>query len=716
MAACIEVAKQVLGGLPHAAILLDTNLGALAVNPGYHRLSGQRRRVVEQRLAQGQWRELLGAADDRRRAEECLATQQAQTFGDVEVENALGDVYVTLQTFMPILDEAGASAALLIIYRDVSDEARIHDRYRELIARERLRADELERQVAARTEQLTRALEEVTRLSRMDPLTGLLNRRAFTDHASQALLQAIRHGRTMAALMLDLDHFKALNDTYGHQAGDAVLEAVAKVLTSAVRSSDIVGRFGGEEFIALLTETTLDGAIVVAERCRSAVRGLPVGQLANGKTDPQTVSIGLARFPGDATVLEDLIRRADMALYRSKQEGRDCVTVYDATLSSSDLPARKPRVLVVVADPTRLDRYVGILGDAGYDAVGASGGAKGLSLCAQEPFDLLIADEELGAETGLDFLHRSIAFLPMAARLLLLTSSEAYLAVRGAHGSQVDHYLLVGEADLHLAGAVESVLVRRALGQEQRPSEMEMTRVPNRVRQALDEVVAQRALRVAYQPIVDAHTGERIGAEALCRVRHPEFPGPAQLFDAAASAGRMWSLARIVREVIARDLERIAPSESIFVNLHAAELSDRQLLEGDPSLGSLAHRIVFEIRERSAIPDASRFLRSAEQLRAQGYRLSVDDLGAGYASLTTAALMRPSFVKIGRTLIHEAHLSRRRTKMLAGIVESVHLQGALAIAEGIESEEEADLARAVGFDALQGFFVGRPTFPTDEDR
>ena len=163
-----------------------------------------------------------------------------------------------------------------------------------------------------------RLREELEHIASHDPLTGILTRRALLDVCERELARCRRHGRDMSLLMLDLDHFKAINDTHGHLAGDQViLDFVARV-EALLRKADNFGRFGGEEFVALLPETSLDEAMVVAERIRADVAGKLVRPGC-------TVSIGVtAATPGD-TGIASVLNRADEALYRAKGEGRNCV-------------------------------------------------------------------------------------------------------------------------------------------------------------------------------------------------------------------------------------------------------------------------------------------------------------------------------------------------------------------------------------------------------
>ncbi len=155
-----------------------------------------------------------------------------------------------------------------------------------------------------------------------DPLTGVHNRGSMEQHLEHQVLSSIRHHTPLSVLMIDLDYFKSINDTHGHMVGDAVLTETAKTIVKCTRNSDVVFRYGGEEFVVILTNTRAAGAQLLGERICSAVAGRPVP--VSGTTIPVTVSVGVAELKaGDGSV--DLLERADQQLYRAKLAGRNRV-------------------------------------------------------------------------------------------------------------------------------------------------------------------------------------------------------------------------------------------------------------------------------------------------------------------------------------------------------------------------------------------------------
>ncbi|MBI3516667.1 MAG: GGDEF domain-containing protein [Proteobacteria bacterium] len=160
--------------------------------------------------------------------------------------------------------------------------------------------------------------------SMTDPLTGLLNRRSFMDLSGKEETRARRHGNPFSVLMLDIDHFKKINDTFGHPVGDLAIKALADICSNALRPHDLLARYGGEEFVLTLPHTPTEGARVVAERIREAVEKVEVP--SDKGVVRFTVSIGVSTY-ASGEAFDHIVERADKALYVSKQGGRNRVTV-----------------------------------------------------------------------------------------------------------------------------------------------------------------------------------------------------------------------------------------------------------------------------------------------------------------------------------------------------------------------------------------------------
>jgi len=196
---------------------------------------------------------------------------------------------------------------------------------------------------------LEEANRELERLALRDGLTGVYNRRFFEEAMRSSMAQAIRYGSPLSLIMLDVDHFKKVNDAYGHPVGDAVLKEVANLLSNGQgvgRASDVVARYGGEEFVIILPRTDKQGAAILAARLRARIARAPVSVEGSAEGVAITASLGVATFPDDGADADTLVRMADEALFCAKQGGRDQVRV--AGMSRPiDIPGRAEQSAVV---------------------------------------------------------------------------------------------------------------------------------------------------------------------------------------------------------------------------------------------------------------------------------------------------------------------------------------------------------------------------------
>jgi len=174
---------------------------------------------------------------------------------------------------------------------------------------------------------ISRLYNKVKKLSITDPLTSLYNRRYLMERLENEVDRCSRYGRSLSLIMADIDHFKKYNDTRGHQRGDQLLRAVADRLRSLVRKPDFVARYGGEEFIVVMPETACQEASHLAERMREAVNSLEDTGSGSQREGKITVSLGIAEMPTHAKDAATLVREADRALYRAKEEGRNRVAM-----------------------------------------------------------------------------------------------------------------------------------------------------------------------------------------------------------------------------------------------------------------------------------------------------------------------------------------------------------------------------------------------------
>jgi diguanylate cyclase (GGDEF)-like protein len=168
-------------------------------------------------------------------------------------------------------------------------------------------------------------IENLKRRAAHDGLTELLNYQSFQELLEKELYRAKRYGSDLCVILADIDHFKVVNDTYGHPAGDAVLKGVAACMEGALRQSDVITRYGGEEFGIIMPETAIKDAFVVTERLRRTVEALKIEY--EGETISVTLSFGIASMDSEDVGKENLVRSADAALYEAKRNGRNQVCI-----------------------------------------------------------------------------------------------------------------------------------------------------------------------------------------------------------------------------------------------------------------------------------------------------------------------------------------------------------------------------------------------------
>lgn len=197
------------------------------------------------------------------------------------------------------------------------------------------------------TRQTDLSKQQIRHLSEIDYLTGLYNMRSFVALAKKELKRAERQGYPFSIMMLDADNLKPVNDTYGHESGSNMIKHLAKDIRSNLRTSDIAARFGGDEFVVLLTEADAESAVIAAERIRKTIETSPLN--VPGGTVTVTVSVGIAAFPGHGATVQELVNRADNAMYASKKTGKNKTSVYAAAQSPAS--GLQPREAAFGQDP-----------------------------------------------------------------------------------------------------------------------------------------------------------------------------------------------------------------------------------------------------------------------------------------------------------------------------------------------------------------------------
>ncbi len=317
-----ERVRSALDTLTEGVLVLDARETVLLANRAFSELAAEGAELTGRPIESLGW--LLDAA--RTGGQEApwrLAQRsgEAQIGVRLELATPAGTRYAIMNC-SPIGDGGGPARGCLISLSDVTELQERTEKLREALV-------ELE----ASQQEIRRKNEELLLLATRDPLTGCLNRRAFVSESASLLAEAERQQQPVSCLMCDIDHFKRVNDTYGHAGGDVVLQAAAKTLGSGLRAGDLLARFGGEEFCLLLNNASLEQAREIAERLRAEVEA-HVGQaLREVEGVRVTMSFGIEVYGRRHKNLDAVIDLADQALYHSKKSGRNRVTAYE------DLPA-----------------------------------------------------------------------------------------------------------------------------------------------------------------------------------------------------------------------------------------------------------------------------------------------------------------------------------------------------------------------------------------
>ncbi len=377
------------------------------------------------------------------------------------------------------------------------------------------------------------------------------------------------------------------------------------------------------------------------------------------------------------------------------------------------------RVLLVDDDDLIRRTWERLLELEGFSVATERDGVAAVSRADLASFDVVLSDVAMPQMDGVALL-RALRGEGIDAPVVLVTGSshEAFAEEAVRLGAMlylhkpVDSRTLVDV--LRHAGHIGSLarLKREALallGQNaQQPSDL-----------ASLEVQFERAvagLWVALQPIVIPTERRVIAYEALMRSREPSLPHPGALLDAAERLGRVEALGSAVRARVADAVPGLPPEVDVYVNLHPRDLACEAFLSGHEPLAAYAERVVLEVTERASLDALGPLDVVTTRLREQGYRVAVDDLGAGYAGLTAITQLKPEVVKIDMSLVRGLDADDVRRELVARIAEACRKLGLRVVCEGVETAAERDALLEVQCDCQQGYLYAKPAFPPPEVR
>jgi EAL domain-containing protein (putative c-di-GMP-specific phosphodiesterase class I) len=368
------------------------------------------------------------------------------------------------------------------------------------------------------------------------------------------------------------------------------------------------------------------------------------------------------------------------------------------------------QVLLVEDDPIVRQAYTKVLRTSGLELDTAADGIEALEKLRCGAFDAVVSDINMPRLSGIEFL-RALRELSPDLPVVLVTGVPALeTAVRAVEYGAYRY--LTKPVDIEalattVRGAAEAgqrARERRA-GRVARPSESLVGGEPIDVARSFEDSLAQ--LWMGFQPIVDWRRRQLYGYEALVRSDGP-FSRPADLLGAAEELGRLADLGRSIRRKVAAHASATPPGALLFVNLHARDLEDPDLMDRASPLSVVSRRVVLEITERTALEEVSDISARVARLRDMGFRLAVDDLGAGYAGLASFTRIEPDVVKVDMSLVRGVDVSPLKQSVVRSVL---NLAGELAtdvISEGIEFPAERDTLAALGCRLFQGYLFGKP--------
>jgi EAL domain-containing protein (putative c-di-GMP-specific phosphodiesterase class I) len=370
------------------------------------------------------------------------------------------------------------------------------------------------------------------------------------------------------------------------------------------------------------------------------------------------------------------------------------------------------RVLLVEDDPSLRRGMARMLIRGGFEVVEAESGEQALERLDERDVDCILSDISMPGMGGMQLL-KAVTGRDLDLPFLLVTGVPSLDTAIEAVEYGAFHYLRKPFLRSQLIELVTRAVQLRRLAHLKRQA-LALAGLPGGISRDLQGLHAafERVLagfHLAFQPIVSADGFGLYGCEALLRSAEPSLPHPGAVLHAAERLERVHELGRAIRDRAAAVLCLEACQEGhLFINLHPRDLGDDQLLDVRAPLTAQAPRVVLEITERATLDGVGDLRGRVERLRAMGFRIAVDDLGAGYAGLTSFVALQPDLVKIDMSLIHGVDSDPTRQKLVRSMTSVCRDMGILVVAEGVETIAERDVLVELGCDLLQGFLFGRP--------
>ena len=380
-----------------------------------------------------------------------------------------------------------------------------------------------------------------------------------------------------------------------------------------------------------------------------------------------------------------------------------------APADAPDASTEAARVLLLDDDDIVRKAYARCIANRGFHVDETSNALDALNRLANGSYDAIVSDIRMPGLSGLEFL-KAVRAQDLDVPVILMTGSPSVESAAKAVELGALHYLIkpVDPTNLQRTVARAVQLHRMALA-KLRAADLtgnRALRVTDRIglHTRLDSALC--TLRMVFQPVVRAADGSVYGHEALMRSDEPALPHPGAVLEAAERLDRLADVGRVTRAKAAEAMTTTAGM--LFVNLHPRDLFDAELLDAGAPLTRMANRVVLEITERASLETSEVLKMRIAELRRLGYRIAIDDLGAGYSGLTSFALLEPELIKFDMSLVRDVHTSRMKQRLIRSMTSLSKDMGILTVAEGIEVVEERDQLIELGCDLLQGYLLARP--------
>jgi EAL domain-containing protein (putative c-di-GMP-specific phosphodiesterase class I)/CheY-like chemotaxis protein len=380
------------------------------------------------------------------------------------------------------------------------------------------------------------------------------------------------------------------------------------------------------------------------------------------------------------------------------------------TISEMPRTGYAGRVLLADDDPSLRTALSRILARNGYVVTTAADGGQALNeLKAGHRFDVVVSDLDMPGADGLSLL-RTVRGNDLHLPVVLLTGSPALASAVAAVEYGAFRYLTKPASPAVLLDVVGRAVQRYRLAPVRREAARELEGQPRAQNDGMRAHFgsALGSLWMATQPIVSWRTRAIFAYEALVRNDDPVLRDPCALFDVAEKIRHTTTLGRAIRSRVAESMSMLPPSCPMFLNVHASDLEDPDLLSEDGVLSPFAGQVVLEITERTGLDQVGNIALCLTRLRKLGYRIALDDLGTGYAGLSSLAQLEPDIVKVDMSLVRGIDSSSLKQKLFRTVTSLCNDLGVTLIAEGVETPGERDCAVALGGDLFQGFLFAHP--------